>query len=257
VTLAVTEALYFFMKEGAALRRIAILDDEKEYLDSALALISAYQSERGVRFLVESFSSPSDFLDKTEQGADYDIFFFDIHMPGITGMNLAAQLREKNTESPIILSSSSPDLAFQAFGVNATHYLLKPYAQKDFFEAIDKALRLLGAEHPKIVLLKISNGYCKVSADKIVYSESDNHYQHVCMQNGESMRVRVSFSELCEKLVPFGHFYPCGKTYIINFDRIDKLLADRVVMENGAVLSIPRRTMPDLKIAYLDYLKKI
>lgn len=239
------------------MRRIAVLDDEKAHLDSALALISEYEAERGARFAVECFCSPSDFLDKIENGAEFDIYLFDIYMPGVTGINVAEELRNRSIESPIVFLSSSPDFALRAFGVNATHYLLKPYSKKEFFYAIDKALRALGVEQPKTVLLKTTSGYRNISVNKIVYCESDNHNQRICLRDGELLYVRTSSADLCEKLAPFGHFYPCGKTYIINFDCIDKLLADRAVMENGAILSIPRRTMPDLKIAYLDYLKNI
>lgn len=51
------------------MRRIAVLDDEKVHLDAAVALISEYEAARGVRFAVECFCSPSDFLDKIENGA--------------------------------------------------------------------------------------------------------------------------------------------------------------------------------------------
>lgn len=106
------------------------------------------------------------------------------------------------------------------------------------------------------MLLKTSSGYRNISVNKIVYSESDNHNQRICLQDGELLYIRTSSADLCEKLAPFGHFHPCGKTYIINLEHIDKLLSDRAVMGNGDNLAIPRRAMASLKSAYLDYLSR-
>ena len=108
------------------MRSIAVLDDEKSYLDSVLALLEEYESERNEHFATERFINPSDFLDKLESGAVYDIYLLDIYMPGITGMSIATELRSRGVKSPIIFLTSSTDHALQAFGVDATHYLLKP-----------------------------------------------------------------------------------------------------------------------------------
>ncbi len=239
------------------MRRIAVLDDEIACLDFVSALLSEYEASRNEHFAVERFSSSSDLLDKIENGDVYDIYLFDINMPGITGMSVAMELRKRSCDSPIIFLTSSPDFALQAFGVNATHYLLKPYCRDDFFNAMDKAIRTIGEQRPQMILLKTSNGYQSVSLNKIIYCESDNHNQRICLMDGESLYIRISFAELCERLSPFSRFYPCGKTYIINLARIEKLLSDNAVMENGDSLSVPRRSMPSLKAAYLNYLGNV
>lgn len=238
------------------MRRIAVLDDEKAYLVSVSELLAEYEKERDEHFIVECFCNPSDFLDKLDSGVEYDIYLLDIYMPGITGMSVAVELRKKNSESSIIFLTSSPDFALQAFGVNATHYLLKPYNRQDFFAAMDKAFRMIGMQQPKTILLKTSNGYQNISVSKIIYCESENHNQRIILLEGEPIYTRISSAELCEKLATFGQFYPCGKTYIINLGCIDKLQNDVVVMENGDSLSVPRRVITGLKNAYLDYMER-
>ena len=66
--------------------------------------------------------------------------------------------------------------------------------------------------------------------------------------------MRISQSELWEKLSPFRQFYLCGKTYIINLEQIEKILSDTVELTGGKCLAVPRRTMSALKNAYMDYL---
>lgn len=159
-------------------------------------------------------------------------------MPEITGMAVAKELRKRNVENPIIFITAVSDFAVQAFGVNATHYLLKPYYRGDFFDDMDKALRIIGEQFSKNVLLKAADGCHNVPINKIIYCESSNHIQRICCTNIEQMYVRCSSSVLFSKLFTFGCCYQCGKTYIVNLEHIDKLLSDSVVMESGDNLVI-------------------
>ena len=234
--------------------RIALCDDEKKYLDESAMLLSEYATARNTRFSVEQFDTPSDFLDKLDKGGGYDIYLLDIYMPGLTGVSIATELRRRNDESPVIFLTSSRDHAVEAFGVGATHYLLKPYTKDDFFAAMDKAMHSILQDKPKTVLMKTVNGYHNIPISKIIYCESANHNQTICFVDEQPASVRISQSELWEKLSPFGQFYLCGKTYIINLEQIEKILSDTVEMTTGKCLAVPRRILPALKNAYMDYL---
>ena len=234
--------------------RIAVCDDEKKYLDESLALLSEYALLRNIHFSVEQFENPSDFLDMLDKGEKYDVYLLDVYMPGLTGVSVATELRRRNDESPVIFLTSSRDHAVEAFGVGATHYLLKPYTKDDFFAAMDKAMHSINQDKPKTVLMKTVNGYHNISISKIVYCESSNHNQTICFVDEEPTSVRISQAELWEKLSPFGQFYLCGKTYIINLEQIEKILSDTVEMTTGKCLAVPRRILPAFKNAYMDYL---
>ena len=230
--------------------KIAICDDQKEYLDTAKNLITQYGAEKDVPFDIIEFSNPSDLLDET---VEYDIYLLDVCMPGITGMSLATELRAKRIESPIVFLTSYSDYAVQAFGVNATHYIVKPYTKEEFFKGVDKALAAININSPKTIKLKIEGGYKTILVYNIVWSESNDHYQIISLLNGEKLYVRISATELADKLSPFGCFYQCGKTYIINLDYIDKLSSNSAALTSGDNLVIPRTAFKGLQTAYFDY----
>lgn len=177
-------------KEGDVVLKIAICDDEKKYLDTSAAFLLEYAALRNVRFSAEQFDTPSDFLDTLDKGEHYDIYLLDVYMPGVTGVSVATELRQRNDESPIIFLTSSRDHAVEAFGVGATHYLLKPYTKDDFFAAMDKAMRSIGQDKPKTVLMKTANGYHNIPVGNIIYCESANHKQSVLQR--ESLQRCVS-----------------------------------------------------------------
>ncbi|MBQ2777233.1 MAG: response regulator transcription factor, partial [Peptococcaceae bacterium] len=109
--------------------RIAVCDDEQLYLDKTRAMLEQYAAEHNVEITAEAFVNSSALLDSIEAGERHDIYLLDIYMPGVSGMSVATDLRSKGVRSPIIFLTSSTEHAVEAFGVDATHYLLKPYTQ--------------------------------------------------------------------------------------------------------------------------------
>jgi two-component system LytT family response regulator len=65
------------------------------------------------------------------------IIFLDINMPGITGIEVAAQLKTVN--SLIIFSTAYDEYALKAFELEAFDYLLKPFEDDRFFEVLRRA----------------------------------------------------------------------------------------------------------------------
>lgn len=65
----------------------------------------------------------------------------DICMPGVLGTDAAAEMLEKNPEMGVIFLTTSDDYAIEAFAMNATHYLLKPFSQEEFDAAVDRTVK--------------------------------------------------------------------------------------------------------------------
>ncbi|MCD4693015.1 MAG: LytTR family DNA-binding domain-containing protein [Calditrichales bacterium] len=72
-----------------------------------------------------------------------DLIFLDIQMPEINGF----ELLEKLNDSPVVIFCTAYDEhAIKAFEKNAIDYLLKPFNQNRFDQALDKARKYLGSE---------------------------------------------------------------------------------------------------------------
>lgn len=233
--------------------KIAVCDDEQQYLDNAVSLLEVYAAEEGLDFAIKTVSSASALLESIRNGASYDIYFLDIYMPGIDGISVATEIRSRKLLNPIVFLTSSREHAVEAFGVGAVHYLLKPYGKEAFFAAIRKALQHLERNFPKVLMLKTTAGYQHIAVEKIVYCESDDNYQRIWMRDGSTVYVRITAVDLFERLSPFESFYHCGRSMIINLGQIRALKSGGVVMKDGKNLAVPKRVMPGLKNAYFDY----
>lgn len=71
-----------------------------------------------------------------------DIVLLDINMPGLDGLQVAAQLCEWPDAPAVIFCTAHHEYALQAFEVSATGFLVKPVRLEQLQDALDKAQRL-------------------------------------------------------------------------------------------------------------------
>lgn len=122
-----------------------ILDDEVfvcEYLQTICDQIMDIN-------VVERFHVPQEML---EYVAHYpiDLAFMDVEMPGMNGIEAARRLREIAPNVAIIFVTGHENYAFEAFGLDAVSYLLKPCTAQEVERAVEKAVRLFPTVQPRV-----------------------------------------------------------------------------------------------------------
>ena len=73
--------------------RIAIVDDQEEYLEEICNLIEKFYFKNGIPYVVNTFSNAQLLLYEMEEKLYFDIYLLDIEMPGINGLSLAEKIR--------------------------------------------------------------------------------------------------------------------------------------------------------------------
>ena len=71
-----------------------------------------------------------------------DVLLLDIGMPGLDGLQVAAQLCQLSDAPAVIFCTAHDDYALQAFEVSAIGYLVKPVRAEQLQAALEKAQRL-------------------------------------------------------------------------------------------------------------------
>jgi two-component system, LytTR family, response regulator LytT len=67
---------------------------------------------------------------------DYDAVFLDIQMPGLSGLDLARRLQQRERHPRVIFTTAYSQYALDAFGVGAVDYLLKPFDEERLARAL-------------------------------------------------------------------------------------------------------------------------
>jgi len=199
-----------------------------------------------------------------------DIAFNDIEMPGATGLQLAGDLQD---EGPIVVFVTAfSNYAAQAFDVSATDYVLKPFSDERFREALDRAKRRVrerrlgelatqvatlsaelhheepagrrpAADHTHLERFAFKDGDRSVvlKAAEIVWIEAEDYYVLVHSKQGRHL-VRASLASLEQRLDP-QRFLRVHRTAIVNVEEVRSFHdAGRLTLtlSNGATVLVSR-----------------
>ncbi|HWI85833.1 MAG TPA: ATP-binding protein [Sphingomonas sp.] len=115
--------------------RILLVEDNEAVGNLAETLLG----ELGHK-VVRARSGP-EALSLSDEGAQYDIVFSDVVMPGMSGVELAGKLKQRRPQLPIILTTGYSE-AFAAAGSQGFPVVRKPYRMETLATAVDKALAM-------------------------------------------------------------------------------------------------------------------
>ena len=79
-----------------------------------------------------------EWLDAQEKGS-IAYAFLDIKLRGMSGIELAKDIRERSPETKVIFCTAYSDYAMEAFSVHAVGYLLKPVSEGDIRDVLAAA----------------------------------------------------------------------------------------------------------------------
>lgn len=234
---------------------IALCDNEATDLNKAEQLLNLYEKEHpDTAFLVDRFERATELLCKVrEKNYMPDFVLMDVYMPEKTGIEAARELRAMGINCKIIFLTVSKEHALDAFGVDASQYLVKPVDREALFQTLDRFVERVDRERKKYFLLRIDGKVKRVMLNEILYCEAQGKFQYLYFINGEQAVLRVTMTELYEMLSKYTQFVRVGISYIVNLEYIDSMNAREIFMEGGKKIHLPRGAYKSLKEQYFQY----
>ncbi|UPJ58439.1 response regulator [Bradyrhizobium sp. 192] len=115
------------------MRTIAVVDDNPSMLQGLNRLLSAYG------FRVLTFASAESFLEADAE-CEADCLLLDVHLRGISGIELQRQLISSGRDVPVIIMTAidSEAIRQEAFDAGCTDFLKKPFLSKLLIDALDR-----------------------------------------------------------------------------------------------------------------------
>ena len=115
---------------------IAIVDDDEAVREATETLV------RSLGYNASTFASADEFL-KSEQFSNTSCLITDLHMPGLSGLDLQDRLIARGHRIPIIFITAYPDenVRIRAMKAGAVGFLSKPYDDDHLLGYLEKALK--------------------------------------------------------------------------------------------------------------------
>lgn len=238
--------------------RVAICDDEHEALQHMEDAIAHYGKQKSLELLVDRFSHAEELNSQIESNRNYQIYVLDMMMPGMDGIEIGHAIRRQDSHAAIIYLTSSMDYAYQAFGVFAQRYLLKPIQENDFHEAMDFAVGN-ALQQQRALNVNTAHGIHRILYNEIEYIENAARALHIFTTDGNeivSRLLRKSFeSDMCG-ILSSQDFIQSHKSFIVNLSHIKLYGTSQITMRSGAKIPISKSRQAKVKRAYLKYISE-
>jgi len=113
---------------------VAVIDDDDPFRAALIELL-------GWTFDARGFKSADEFV-ATDRADSYHCIITDIHMPGMSGIELLRLLRSRNLHTPAILVTAhiDPESQLDLEAIGATCILMKPFDSDILTACLEKAL---------------------------------------------------------------------------------------------------------------------
>ena len=230
--------------------KIALVDDEIIQLQHLQELLSAELNAKLPQspHWIDTYRSGQSFLDHFQSGK-YDVIVLDIFMGGITGVDVAKNIRLVDPDVKLVFCSRSNEFAAESYQVNAQYYLVKPATPgsvANMLQRLNLELIQLGQT------VTLPDGY-NLILRQLLYTEYYNHVVTLHLKNGEAYRLRANHATVEELLTPCGFIHSPTKGILVNFHEVIQCTEDSFTMSDNTVLPISRRKGKEIQAAYTKF----
>ncbi|WP_413706688.1 LytR/AlgR family response regulator transcription factor [Ralstonia sp. Ralssp110] len=234
--------------------RVLIADDEPALAENLVAELAALWPEATLLPAVHDGQSALDVIDDAADGQGPDVVFLDIRMPGLSGIDVARELSQREVRPLVAFVTAYDQFALDAFEQAAVDYVLKPVQTERLAETVKRLKDRLGTRlsananapavtDPAQTLAELverlaglqgapqtratpQGGYLRfikalvgqevrfIPVDDVIYLEATDKYVNVVAGSGESL-IRTSLRDLLTQLDP-EHFWQVHRGTVVN-----------------------------------------
>jgi len=245
--------------------KVLIIDDEPLARERIKNLL---ENEVDIEVIDES-GNGFEALSKIQEKKP-ELVFLDVRIPEMNGFEIIEQIDEENIPH-IIFVSAHEKYALRAFEMHALDYLLKPFDENRFQQALCRAreriqIRKTGeitcrlkelihnvkSEHKYLdrLVIKTEGRIFFIKTDEINWIEAAGNYITLYLDN-EKYLMRETMNCMEARLDP-GKFIRVHRSKIVNIERIKEIQSwfngeHLIILDNGTELNLSRKYKEKMK----------
>jgi DNA-binding LytR/AlgR family response regulator len=201
-------------------------------------------------------------IDKVLEARKPALFFLDIHMPGVNGLEAARLLAGR---AHVVFVTAFDQYAVEAFERGAIDYVLKPFNEErlaitvarlkerldskpamleEIVEGLAARLAPRGSEHLRWIKASVGSNVRLIPVEEVLFFQSDEKYTRVVTVEAEAL-IRKPIRELLDELDP-ERFWQIHRATIVNVDHIASVRrglkdqAEIALRDHGETLVVSR-----------------
>ncbi|ALE05288.1 LytR family transcriptional regulator [Arthrobacter sp. ERGS1:01] len=183
---------------------------------------------------------------------DVSAVFLDIHMPGISGLELAGVINKRANPPLVVFVTADDDRALEAFDVAAVDYLLKPVRAERLATTVGRLTDLVTrpAGDGQVEMITVGQGGTSrvISLDEVRFVQAQGDYARLHTAES-SYLVRVPLADLEQRWAASG-FVRIHRSFLVCMPFVTALklgAAKPTILVSNAELPVSRRHLPLLR----------
>lgn len=233
--------------------KIAVCDDEYKILEE----IAAFIEKEFPGNKVQTFSDSQAFLSSVRAAPDAEpeLLLLDIDMPGMTGMELAAEITSEKVRTLIVFVTAHDELVYDSFKYHPFAFVRKKFLQEELRNVLlDCQKEIDGRTSKKRFVFQNGSQLVNLVQSEILYFEGQANYLAIHTVDGE-YRMRSTMSAVEKELGDSG-FLRIHKGFLVNLEHVRILKTEGLELDSGGLLPIGKSYSEAAKKSILRFMRR-
>lgn len=232
--------------------KVVICEDDFEFRDTLKKYLEIILKDITNQFEIIVFNCGEDLIENYPE--DIDIFFLDIGMKKLTGMDVARKIRKVDSNSEIIFTTGVREYIQDGYEVRAYRYLLKPIKFEYLKEHVNTCIKDIIKKNENNIVIQNKGEIYKIKIDEITFIEVRNKDITIHTIN-QNYNTKTNMKSIEKELNKY-NFYRCHKSFLINMKYVDHI-QQNIVCVNSTEIPISRHRAKKFKMKLLSVLGDI
>ena len=229
--------------------KIAICDDEREFVQHLKKMLDQYSAEIGEEIKVTAYYDGLELIKKYD--TTIDLIFLDIKMSHVNGLRAAEHIRQIDENVSIIFLTTLTQYGLEGYKYQATNYIVKPMKYIRLKAEMDQWMKKHRKEDSPAVVIANDDGKYKVPLKSIRYIETYNR-NLLFHTEQENIVCYKRMKEIEQELRDKG-FVRCHTSYIINLFYVKGIKKLDVELITGEIVPISQPKRKEFMERLADY----
>lgn len=233
-----------------------LCEDQNEELDYIASHLQKTFKANEVDVTFKKYTNGLAFLNelvsnKAQISADATLFFLDIEMPEINGIQLCKKLRTLFPDSLVIFISNREEMVFQTFEVRPFRFIRKQHFLEELPALVSAIIQELHSRLDSDICIQElhSDNIYTWQAKAIISVEAQGKYCLVKAING-STHLHYRFKDFQVLLSPYGFIQP-HRSFLVNYRFISRIEGNEMILEDNSHLPISRGKAAEVRTAFI------
>lgn len=234
--------------------KIAICEDEKRYMEELEKCLRVWAVNAAANIKIRKYSGGEPLLSDIHAGEAFDLIFMDIEMEGMSGLETAACIRERDYTTSLIFVSQHENYYKEAYHAYPFCFLNKPIDFKEFETTMDAYMKM-SKQDIETFTFSIKKAQYHLRLNDIIYFCSERrHVIAVCKEQRYSFYGKLS--EVQKELENrTDRFLRIHQSYLVNTKYVKEYRYSSVILHNGESLYISkekRKAMREIHMLLME-----